>query len=128
MFNAARYPVLTYPEVYILDGGYSSFFKNHRSRCYPQSYVEMDSREHEAECERGLNRIRIGQRGKLSRAQTYAFGQRLQSKQKQGAIAEETSSPCRGGVSFSSQGQELFNWEDGELVNKLAMTKRTVSY
>jgi hypothetical protein len=74
-YNTAIYPKLTYPELYILDGGYSSFFKNHPTRCFPQNYVEMDAKEHERACERGLNKIR--QRNKLSRAQTFAaFGQR----------------------------------------------------
>jgi M-phase inducer tyrosine phosphatase len=125
MFNGACYPQLTYPEVYILDGGYSSFFKNHRSRCYPQSYVEMDSREHEAECERGLNKIRISQRGKIGRSQTYAFGQR-HFKATQGPIVEENSSPCRGGAGASRD--VLGQAEDMELASKLAMTKRSVSY
>lgn len=71
--NADRYPALTYPEVYILDGGYSSFFSDHRSRCFPQNYVEMDAKEHELACERGLGKVK--QRSKLMRAQTFAFGQ-----------------------------------------------------
>lgn len=72
--NAHQYPALTYPDVYILDGGYSAFFKDHRIRCFPQDYVEMAAKEHEAACERGLGRIKQ-QRTKLSRAQTFAFGQ-----------------------------------------------------
>ncbi|KAF2664756.1 Rhodanese-like protein [Microthyrium microscopicum] len=78
--NAVNYPNLTYPEVYILDGGYSSFFNNHRSRCFPQSYVEMDAKEHEQACERGLNKIRQ-QRNKLGRAATFAFGQCSQNQE-----------------------------------------------
>lgn len=72
--NTHRYPLLSYPEVYILDGGYSSFFQDHRYRCSPQNYVEMGAKEHASECERGLGRIKQ-QRGKLCRAQTFAFGQ-----------------------------------------------------
>ncbi|EXJ91298.1 hypothetical protein A1O1_04408 [Capronia coronata CBS 617.96] len=71
--NADRYPALTYPEVYILDGGYSTFFKDYRSRCYPQNYVEMHAKEHVLDCERGLGKVK--QRSKLIRAQTFAFGQ-----------------------------------------------------
>ncbi|MCJ1468833.1 cell division cycle- protein [Pseudocyphellaria aurata] len=71
--NAHRYPLLTYPEVYILDGGYSSFFTDHRFRCFPQNYVEMAAKEHANACERGLGKIKQ-QRTKLSRAQTFAFG------------------------------------------------------
>ena len=72
--NAHQYPTLTYPDVYILDGGYSAFFKDHRIRCFPQDYVEMAAKEHEVACERGLGRIKQ-QRTKLARAQTFAFGQ-----------------------------------------------------
>jgi len=73
--NVEHYPRLTYPEVYILDGGYSSFFSEHRDRCFPQSYVEMDAKEHAYTCEREMGRLRQN-RSKLSRAQTFAFGQR----------------------------------------------------
>ncbi|KAL8699014.1 MAG: hypothetical protein Q9224_001596 [Gallowayella concinna] len=72
--NAHRYPLLSYPEIYILDGGYSSFFQDHRFRCSPQNYVEMNAKEHASACERGLGRIKQ-KRGKLCRAQTFAFGQ-----------------------------------------------------
>lgn len=72
--NVEHYPRLTYPEVYILDGGYSSFFSEHRDRCFPQNYVEMDAKEHAFTCEREMGRLRQN-RGKMSRAQTFAFGQ-----------------------------------------------------
>ncbi|KAF2858870.1 hypothetical protein K470DRAFT_220239 [Piedraia hortae CBS 480.64] len=71
--NAANYPRLTYPEMYILDGGYSGFYKMHRSKCYPQNYVEMNDERHEQACELGLARVKGRQ--KLFRAQTFAFGQ-----------------------------------------------------
>ncbi|PBP27713.1 rhodanese-like domain-containing protein [Diplocarpon rosae] len=71
--NAEHYPKLTYPEVYILDGGYSTFFSEHASRCYPQNYVEMDAKEHAYTCEREMGRLRQN-RTKLGRAQTFAFG------------------------------------------------------
>lgn len=71
--NEHCYPQLTYPEIYILEGGYSSFFADHRGRCFPQNYVEMGAKEHANTCEREMGRLR--QRTKLSRAQTFAFGQ-----------------------------------------------------
>lgn len=77
-YNADNYPKLTYPEIYILDGGYSSFFCEHRERCYPQAYVEMNDAKHVNTCEREMGRLRQQRKG-LSRAQTYAFGQRGQS-------------------------------------------------
>lgn len=72
--NIEQYPKLTYPEVYILEGGYSAFFAEHRNRCFPQNYVEMDAKEHAYACEREMGRLRQN-RAKLGRAQTFAFGQ-----------------------------------------------------
>lgn len=71
--NAANYPRLSYPEMYILDGGYSKFFESHRSKCFPQNYVEMSDTRHEVACERGMAKVKGRQ--KLNRAQTFAFGQ-----------------------------------------------------
>jgi M-phase inducer tyrosine phosphatase len=71
--NVDSYPHLTYPDLYILDGGYSAFFAEHRALCFPQNYVEMSAKEHEFACERGLGKVK--QRSKLNRAQTFAFGQ-----------------------------------------------------
>lgn len=72
-YNVDTYPQLSYPDLYILEGGYSGFFAEHRSLCFPQNYVEMSAKEYEYACERGLGKVK--QRSKLSRAQTYAFGQ-----------------------------------------------------
>ncbi|KAI9804375.1 MAG: cell division cycle- protein [Phylliscum demangeonii] len=74
--NDHRYPALTYPEVYILHGGYSAFFRQHQSRCFPPSYVEMHSKDHVNTCEREMGKLR--NRKKLSRAQTFAFGEQGQ--------------------------------------------------
>ncbi|KAJ6788022.1 hypothetical protein PWT90_01134 [Aphanocladium album] len=73
--NAEFYPRLTYPEVYILDGGYSGFFATFRGRCYPPEYVEMSDEKHQRTCEREMGRLKA-RKGGLSRAQTFAFGQR----------------------------------------------------
>ncbi|KAK8088179.1 hypothetical protein PG997_003140 [Apiospora hydei] len=73
--NAEHYPHLTYPEVYLLDGGYSEFFIEHPSRCYPQSYVEMNDSEHVMTCEREMGKLQQKRKG-LSRARTFAFGAR----------------------------------------------------
>lgn len=72
--NVEHYPRLTYPEVYILDGGYSAFFSEHRGRCYPQSYVEMSDEKHQRTCERELGRLKNNGRKGLGRAQTFHFG------------------------------------------------------
>lgn len=61
--------------MYILEGGYSKFFSNHRTMCFPQNYVEMENKDHEYDCEKGLAKVK--QRVKLNRAQTFAFGQQF---------------------------------------------------
>ncbi|KAK0660368.1 M-phase inducer phosphatase [Lasiodiplodia hormozganensis] len=71
--NEDNYPRLTYPEVYILHGGYSSFYESYKQRCFPQNYLRMESEEHERACEAGLHKLK--QRAKLGRAQTFAFGE-----------------------------------------------------
>ncbi|KAK5946068.1 m-phase inducer phosphatase [Knufia obscura] len=77
--NAECYPNLTYPEAYILDGGYSGFYKEFSHRCFPQNYVEMDAKEHADACELGMGKVKQQQRAKLVRAQTFAFGQQSPS-------------------------------------------------
>lgn len=73
--NVESYPRLTYPDVYILEGGYSGFFAEHADRCHPQAYVEMDDTAHVKTCEREMDRLRQHNRKGLHRAQTFAFGQ-----------------------------------------------------
>jgi M-phase inducer tyrosine phosphatase len=59
--------------MYILEGGYSAFFKSNPTRCFPMSYVEMGAKEHEVACELGLSRIK--KRSKIGRAATFGvFG------------------------------------------------------
>ncbi|KAI1103927.1 hypothetical protein F4804DRAFT_213286 [Jackrogersella minutella] len=73
--NIECYPRLTYPEVYILDGGYSEFFIEHRDRCHPQAYVAMGAEEHANTCEREMGKLQQRRKG-LGRAKTFAFGYR----------------------------------------------------
>ncbi|ELQ32316.1 hypothetical protein OOU_Y34scaffold01191g4, partial [Pyricularia oryzae Y34] len=63
MANCEYYPQLDYPEIHILEGGYSIFFKEYRNRCYPQTYVEMSAPEHKLTCERELGRLRQKRKG-----------------------------------------------------------------
>ncbi|KAL7273146.1 m-phase inducer phosphatase [Rhizina undulata] len=73
--NLHRYPGLYYPEVYILEGGYSSFFNAHRTRCEPQEYVEMNDKSHRITCEREMGRFRRNTR--IGRTQSFTFGAHL---------------------------------------------------
>lgn len=97
--NANEYPKLSYPELYILDGGYHSFFETNRDHCEPQCYVEMGREGFEQDMERGLGlmkRKRATGRGKLKRSgllersQTFTFGSM--------DVMDEDNSPgvCRG--------------------------------
>lgn len=97
--NAINYPRLTYPEMYILDGGYSRFFATHRSKCQPQNYVEMSDLRHEQACERGMARVKQ-QRQKLFRNQTFAFGQ---SSDVDCMEDSPTQHPTRAGLCQRSQ-------------------------
>jgi M-phase inducer tyrosine phosphatase len=108
--NAEHYPRLTYPEVYILDGGYSGFFADNRERCYPQNYVEMGAKEHAFTCEREMGRLK--QTRKLSRAQTFAFGQHGQpmddsptapNRRTKDDVMMGTTSPMMGDHRFSTR-------------------------
>ena len=38
--NAENYPMLTFPELYLLEGGYSAFFKSFEEFCEPRNYIQ----------------------------------------------------------------------------------------
>ncbi|CAG2221224.1 STG [Mytilus edulis] len=44
--NAENYPHLTYPEVYLLEGGYKAFYPDHMILCKPMSYKSMFLKDH----------------------------------------------------------------------------------
>ncbi|TAQ89631.1 hypothetical protein B7494_g2040 [Chlorociboria aeruginascens] len=115
--NVEHYPKLSYPEVYILDGGYSAFFSEHRERCFPQNYVEMDSKEHAYTCEREMGRLRQN-RTKLSRAQTFAFGQH-------GHMDDSPTAPSRSRTTDTSLMMDI---SMSPLGHDRGHTRRMVSY
>uniref|UniRef100_A0A1B6C0R8 protein-tyrosine-phosphatase n=1 Tax=Clastoptera arizonana TaxID=38151 RepID=A0A1B6C0R8_9HEMI len=39
--HANEYPTLTYPEMYLLNGGYKAFFNSHKDLCEPSAYRPM---------------------------------------------------------------------------------------
>ncbi|KAL6714602.1 m-phase inducer phosphatase [Lecanora helva] len=116
--NSHQYPKLTYPEVYILDGGYSSFFIDHKLRCFPQNYVEMADKEHENACERGLGRIKQ-QRSKLCRAQTFAFGSHDQEAEDSPTAPARHFTPMMSGMDIAA--------DQGSLSRRL-QSKRMVTF
>nr|CAH8839175.1 unnamed protein product [Trichobilharzia regenti] len=44
--NYHRYPFLYFPEIYVMKGGYSAFYKKFSHLCTPQEYVKMFHRDH----------------------------------------------------------------------------------
>lgn len=47
MHNKDIYPYLHYPEIYLLDGGYKSFYENYAEYCVPNGYLPMLHPDHE---------------------------------------------------------------------------------
>lgn len=47
--NKENYPALNFPEIYLLDGGYKSFFNEHPTLCDPISYRPMLHSDHSAD-------------------------------------------------------------------------------
>jgi len=45
--NKECYPQLFYPEIYLLEGGYKSFYENHKHMCEPQEYKPMSHKDHQ---------------------------------------------------------------------------------
>ncbi|KAF5099038.1 hypothetical protein D0Z00_001798 [Geotrichum galactomycetum] len=74
--NMERYPLLHYPDIVILDGGYSQFFAGHAARCFPQQYVAM--KDNADACEREMDRFRRTMKTKkrkaVGRSKTFTFG------------------------------------------------------
>ena len=114
--NAEAYPRLTYPEVYILDGGYSGFFANFRDRCFPPEYVEMSDEKHQRTCEREMGRLK--QRKGFGRAQTFAFGQR------EPCVNDSPTAPSRP----SSRQTSVFGGSFSPVFSERAHTRRMASY
>jgi hypothetical protein len=70
--NMHQYPKLHYPEIYILQGGYSGFFAHFKERCEPQNYVAMQDERHKATCAIGMRNF--GKGAKLIRTQSFTYG------------------------------------------------------
>ncbi|CAJ2501372.1 Uu.00g042250.m01.CDS01 [Anthostomella pinea] len=116
--NAEFYPRLTYPEVYILEGGYSEFFDQHRDRCYPQAYVEMGAEEHAFTCERELGKLQQKRKG-LGRAKTFAFGHRE---------SMVDASPTAPGRLMGHQSPDMMIGNSPILGNNRSPARRLASY
>ncbi|KAI8998987.1 hypothetical protein BD414DRAFT_407128 [Trametes punicea] len=70
--NNHVYPKVHYPEVYILEGGYSQYFQECSMRCQPSAYVRMDDPHYAASRKEDLDQFR---KGKFGRTKSYAYGE-----------------------------------------------------
>jgi hypothetical protein len=48
-FNGEKYPLLCYPELYLLEGGYKNFYEHFIDYCEPKHYVNMIHKDHKLE-------------------------------------------------------------------------------
>jgi M-phase inducer tyrosine phosphatase len=62
-----RFPALTYPWIYVLDGGYNGFFAKHVDRCVPETYIRMTDTKYRGFGEDELYRLKQTTRLKRSR-------------------------------------------------------------
>ena len=75
--NLSNYPSLSFPFVYLLDGGYAQFFHSSLGKqwCQPQSYISMFSKPHLHELQRyrQAKKISSGRRMRIEYYQTIPF-------------------------------------------------------
>jgi len=71
--HADSYPSLSYPELYLLEGGYKAFYERHSRLCSPREYLPMLQRGYEqalcqfrAECKRDSRLVRQSTRRPLT--------------------------------------------------------------
>lgn len=66
--NIRNYPNLYYPDIAVLDGGYSHFYQAHNDRCEPRNYVGMNDHGYQSTCEKEMDRFRAHMRMRKSNA------------------------------------------------------------
>ncbi|KAI5899901.1 Rhodanese-like protein [Schizophyllum commune H4-8] len=69
--NNHNYPRIHYPELYILEGGYSEYFKSSKSHRKPTTYTPMDDPAHAQSRREDLDQFR---KAKFGRHKSYAYG------------------------------------------------------
>lgn len=109
--NGHNYPNIHYPEVYILEGGYSAYFTQFADRCEPPAYVRMDDPAHQRARASELNDFRRWNRtrsftyGELQRASAgVASGSATSGAQASSARPVSTDSHMLGGNGSTQAG------------------------
>ncbi|KAF9264735.1 hypothetical protein L218DRAFT_861968 [Marasmius fiardii PR-910] len=89
--NNHVYPKIHYPELYILEGGYSRYFKESGARCDPPGgYVPMDDPVHAASRRGDLDQFR---KTKFGRHKSYAYGDMTKPSSSQQQALKRNSAP-----------------------------------
>ena len=90
-----------YPELYVLEGGYSRYFKEAGSRCQPQAYITMDDPRFAAARREDISQFR---RGQFGRTKSYAFGDNsmFPATNAQKAMGQPKRNTAPGGLSAMS--------------------------
>ncbi|KAG8803909.1 cell division cycle- protein [Serendipita sp. 399] len=76
--NTHVYPKLHYPELYILEGGYCSYYSAYPETCQPRGYVQMDAPQHSHARAADLDQFR-----RWNRTRSYTFGDSQSQSQPQ---------------------------------------------
>lgn len=103
--NSMNYPSVYYPEVYVLEGGYCSFFKESRARMRPTGYVRMDDPVHAASRKEDLDQFR---KGKFGRTRSYAYGDMPGAGGKSSSSSSGTSMAAKRASAPTQSAQVLF--------------------
>ena len=71
--NNHVYPRVHYPELYILEGGYSQYYSESGQRCQPPNYVRMDDPAYARDRRQDLDAFRV--KSRFGRTRSYAYGE-----------------------------------------------------
>ncbi|KAF9169454.1 cell division cycle- protein [Mortierella sp. AD010] len=96
--NASHYPAVFYPEVYVMQGGYSGFFKENKTYCWPEAYVEMQDEKHSKEFEEHMRTF--GR--EFSRSASKGFLGTESKKLNNGGGSAPSSSPLKTKVEVTT--------------------------
>lgn len=86
---AQDYPNCHYPEIYILQGGYSGFFERFAHVCQPSAYVKMDDPTYQDRRSAELN----GFRKQFSRHRSFTYGDTTRGQGRGGPAYGNTAVP-----------------------------------
>ena len=88
--NGHVYPKIHYPEVYVLEGGYSGYYNAFPAHCEPSAYVRMDDPAHQRARASELNDFR---RWNRTRSYTYGEFQRISASNKDSSSGTSSQAP-----------------------------------